>query len=183
MATEDNNTERWLPVVGFEGFYEVSDHGRVRSVGRLLPASGRMNARTLAGRILRPRPSCGGYLGVNISVGGRSIDCKIARLVLSAFVRPPETGEVCNHVDFDRTNNCLSNLEWATQRENLDHSRRAGRMQTGETHWMAKLSDADVRSIRAMAESGCKQRSLAAVFGVTEQTISRVVLRQLWRSV
>lgn len=97
--------ERWLPVVGSEGRYEVSSAGRVRSLPR---------ART-AGHPLKGTPHPGGY--VLVAIDGRKR--KIHDLVLQAFIGPRPLGAVTRHLDNDPTNNRVENLRWGTQRENM----------------------------------------------------------------
>lgn len=97
--------ERWLPVPGYEGLYEVSDLGAVRG------------PRTGDGR-LKPRPHKDGYAKVNLCRGGRQKTFLVHRLVLDAFVGPREPGQECRHLDGDPSNNRLTNLAWGTQSEN-----------------------------------------------------------------
>lgn len=97
-------TERWLPVSGWEGLYEVSDRGRVRSIRRSL--------------ILQPRPNTSGHFQVGFSVNDNEVMRQIHRLVLEAFVGPCPPGLECCHNDGDRTNNRLENLRWDTRSAN-----------------------------------------------------------------
>lgn len=114
MADDQPTVERWLPVVGHEGSYEVSDHGRVRSLDRYV--SGRDGRSTfLAGRVLQPWKQNSGHLVVSL---GRSQREYVHRLVLTAFRGPcPIEQEAC-HWDDDPTNNHLSNLRWASRSSN-----------------------------------------------------------------
>lgn len=108
------DVERWLPVVGFEGSYEVSDHGRVRGLDRIGAAGQRV-----AGRVLTPTPNSHGYPAVTLYGNGLRRVGKVHRLVLEAFVGPcPDGMEACHGPDRDQTNNRLSNLRWGTSSEN-----------------------------------------------------------------
>lgn len=91
--------EEWRPVVGFE-CYQVSNLGRIRA----------------AAKILKPQPSRGGYLFVQLSPG--QVSKYVHQLVLEAFVGPRPPGLEGEHDDRDRTNNRLSNLAWKTHSEN-----------------------------------------------------------------
>lgn len=105
--------EQWRPVVGYEGIYEVSDHGRVRSLDRFNHIG-----RRYRGRVLRPSTDRGGYQRVVLSQNGNCKTAKIHSLVLEAFVGPrPDGLHVC-HGDSNPANNHLSNLRYATQSEN-----------------------------------------------------------------
>lgn len=96
---------------------------------------------------------------------------------------PVPKGMTINHKDFNRSNNVVSNLECVTQRENVLHSRRAGRYPTtlpslqGERHHKAKLSASQVREIRA---SGGTQQALADHYGVSKATIGAIRSRRIW---
>ena len=102
--------ERWKPVPGVRGSYEVSDRGNVRNFGTRKP--------------LAPRPTKGGYLRVQIN----NRDFYIHRLVAGAFCDRPAGCNVINHKDNDRTNNVAENLEWTTQRENVYYAMKQNRM-------------------------------------------------------
>lgn len=117
-----NQAEIWKPVVGHEGSYEVSDHGRVRSLPRVIHKSDGTH-QTLKGRVLRPTPHGAGYYQVAI---GRSGTMLIHRLVLEAFVCPQPPGQEACHYDDDPKNNHLSNLRWDTKSNNRHDSVRNG---------------------------------------------------------
>lgn len=118
--------ERWHPVPGWETRYEVSDHGRVRS----LPRNGHR------GRVRVLTPGSHGYLGLNLSDGSRRATRMVHRLVLEAFVGPcPDGMEAC-HANSNRTDNRLVNLRWDTPEANVTDRVTAGhvRSPTGQTH-------------------------------------------------
>ena len=119
---DDATHERWLPVVGWDGYYEVSDLGRVRSVPRV-----GSDGRRLKGRILRPRiiPKTG-YHRVCLSRAGKHYDLYIHRLVLEAHAEACPPGMEGRHWDGDPSNNRLSNLFWGTPSENQMDNVRLG---------------------------------------------------------
>lgn len=115
--------EKWLPVVGYEGFYEVSDHGRVRSVDRVITRISRgkavdvhYNSRELSPGSIPPY----GYLFIVLSRGNRPSNALVHALVLEAFVGPCPAGMEARHLDGKPANNQLSNLLWDTHRANCD---------------------------------------------------------------
>lgn len=116
--------EVWLPVPEFEDAYEVSDHGRIKSLGRVVPiASGE---KRVEGRILRPSVTTGGYPKVTLSRQSRRTTLLVHRIVLEAFVGPcPDGMEAC-HNDGDQTNNVPSNLRWDTHAANNRDRHRHG---------------------------------------------------------
>jgi hypothetical protein len=126
--------ENWLPVPGWEGFYEVSDQGRVRGVARSVP--GRpgvlINKRE---RLLTPNLDCDGYPRVWLCRNGGRLERRIHVLVALAFVGPrPDGFEVC-HADGDKTRNTPDNLRWGTRSENTyDKVRHGAHPQARKTH-------------------------------------------------
>lgn len=115
---EMESDEKWLPVVGYEGYYEVSDHGRVRSVDRMV-RSGATGSVWLAGRTLRPGTGRTGHLRVSLSREGRQTTHSVHALVLTAFIgRRPDEMEAC-HTNGDEKDNRLENLRWGTRSDNV----------------------------------------------------------------
>lgn len=105
-------SETWKPVVGYEGIYEVSDLGRVRSLDRI-DAGGQKRR----GVVLQPKVTPKGYHDVTLANGPRETR-RVHRLVLTAFVSPPPPGLQARHLDGDPASNALPNLKWGTAVEN-----------------------------------------------------------------
>lgn len=122
--------EIWLPVKGFEGYYEVSNNGRIKSVERTICNSckccGRKSSRHYREKILLPLVNHKGYLAVELSKDGKGKRIFIHRLVAVAFIPNPENKPQVNHEDGDKTNNFVENLFWSTNKENMQHSVRTG---------------------------------------------------------
>lgn len=117
--------EEWRPVVGYEGLYEVSSHGEVRSVDRVI--QGPHGPARLRGKIRRQGLGRGGYKHVGVSKDGVARTIKVHTLVLEAFHGPrPFEDALCRHLDGDCQNNHVSNLQWGTAKENLEDSIRHG---------------------------------------------------------
>ena len=109
-------SEEWRDVVGYEGRYQVSSMGRVKSLER----KDRLG-RTVKERILKPGMDRGGYLLVVLCAGGKPKTLNVHRLVCEAFHENPENKPCVNHIDENKTNNAASNLEWSTYEENNNH--------------------------------------------------------------
>lgn len=126
--------ERWLPVVGWEAYYEVSDQGRVRSLDRIVvETTGR--ARRHYGRILRPSKDRHGYRRVLFSVHRVETTILVHHLVLEAFIEPRPPGMYGLHGSGDCTDNRPSNLRWGTQGDNmLDKIRHGNDHNSNRTH-------------------------------------------------
>ena len=110
--------EIWKPIVGYEGYYEVSSFGRVRRI--------KGGCGTQVGKILEPCPLPNGYLYLCLSVNNKTERLSIHRLVCSAFHENPENKPCVNHIDGNKTNNYAENLEWVTASENMQHAYRTG---------------------------------------------------------
>lgn len=109
--------ETWLPVVGYEGLYEVSDLGRLRSLARTVS---RKDGRRVAvrQRLKSLSPGFGGYVDASLWRNNSDRRVRVHTLVLEAFVGPPPPGMECRHIDGNPSNNCLTNLQWGTSSEN-----------------------------------------------------------------
>lgn len=124
MATA---AERWLPVHGFEGRYEVSDLGRVRSLDRVQVKSDGRTC-TIKGRIRSlSRSGRGDYLTVSLKVDGRTVTRFVHRLVAEAFLGPRPPGLECCHGNGDGHDNRLENLRWGSHGENVQDTVAHGR--------------------------------------------------------
>jgi hypothetical protein len=128
--------EEWRPVAGFEGMYEVSDLGRVRSLTRWVPTK-RENAPSykIKGRLLRGCRGPDGYITAVLFRGRERTAIRVSRLVLQTFVGPCPTDMEACHNDGDRANNALTNLRWDTKSANrLDQQRHGTDYQANKTH-------------------------------------------------
>ena len=115
--------EIWKDVVGYEGLYQVSNQGRVKSLER----KDRFG-RIVKGRTLKPGVKNSGYLFVGLYAGGKKKMFFVHRLVCQAFHENPYSKPQVNHLNEDKTDNRACNLEWATAKENLNHGTHNERM-------------------------------------------------------
>lgn len=134
-------TEEWRPIVGYDGLYEVSSHGRVRSVDRWVETPNRWGGITRyhkPGRVLaqkRKKQRLHAYAVVNLSSGGVVGTSAVHRLVLEAFVGPCPDGMETRHRDGNLFDNRLSNLKWGTPSENArDRVTHGTHHQASQTH-------------------------------------------------
>lgn len=129
--------ELWKPVVGYEGSYEVSNLGRVRSLDRF-------NSRGywIKGRQLALNKNQKGYLRVGLFDGCRQRLKSVHRLVAEAFIPNSENKPQVNHLDEDKSNNAVTNLEWVTNKENAVYGTKIQRT-VASTDYTAKVLNTD----------------------------------------
>ena len=120
METE-SLIEEWRDVVGFEGLYQVSNLGRVKGLDRLVDTNiNNVNRRIHKGKLLKPQFNNKGYKRVNLCKNGNKNFAFVHRLVAEAFIPNPNNYPVVNHKDENPKNNCVENLEWCTQKYNMN---------------------------------------------------------------
>lgn len=161
--------ELWREVVGFAG-YEVSSHGRLASFAK----SNRVY-KTLLNPILQKT----GYRSQPLYYGESNKFKRISvhRLVATAFLPNPENKPCVNHINHNRADNRVENLEWCTWKENLAHAKKHGRMQRGEARYNNALSEAQVLQIYNSTKA---QRPLAKEYNVNQGTVAKIKTGQNW---
>ena len=172
--------EVWKSIPGYEGFYEVSDQGRVRSLDRDIPHP-RGGTHHRKGRLLKPCIDGTGRGAVALYVENHRTLRSIHQLVLEAFVGPCPGGmEVCHWNDVC-TDNRLENLRWDSHRNNGSDAKRNGRLHPafGEANGLSKLHAADIPVI---GQSTLTLRALAELYGVSISTIHMVKTGRTWRA-
>lgn len=166
--------EVWKDIAGYEGLYQVSNRGRVKSLAR----------NTTKGGILTELECRNGYVRVQTSRGNTREKFLIHRLVAQAFILNPKNKPQVNHIDGNKKNNNLKNLEWVTAKENTNHGMEIGSIDIkGEKHYQQKLTEKDVLEIRHLLSRGWTQKTIGRAFGVAEGTISKIKLRTVWKHI
>ena len=177
----------WKDIPGWEGAYQVSRTGLVRSTDRTIHVKdpfGVVAARTFTGRVLKPSKLKNGYSMVALTGPGRKRFCGYVHdLVLRAWVGPKPVGhEVC-HRDGIQHNNALDNLRYGTRQSNAADRKLHGKPYLrGEQIGGAKLKEVDVLRIRALGER-MSQRKIAEMFGVSHSTVGLVLRKEGWAHV
>lgn len=131
-----NDVEEWRAVVGWEGLYEVSDLGRVRSLDRVIFTRRSLKGtRRLRGKVLAAELNTHGYLQVALCRHGRRVGARVHTLVLEAFEGLRPVDREARHADNDRANARRVNLSWGTHSENmLDQIRHGTNRKASQTH-------------------------------------------------
>lgn len=175
--------EIWKPVYGWEGFYEVSSLGRVKSVTRRVPHP-ICGMKTVRERLMRLGQESKGYWRCNLKRDGGKENIQTHVLVLEAFVGPRPEGGIGCHGPLGNTVNTPGNLSWGTYSSNALDKRRDGTVQDvkGEKHPMAKMTAEDVRKIRELRGVHTKKK-LGEMFGITARGISQIQHRATWKHV
>ena len=177
--------EIWKDIEDFEGLYQVSNLGRVKSLVRPYRRTE---------KIITATPNTAGYLIVGLRRPGSVKSMLVHRLVMQAFEPIDNKDEMSvNHKDFNITNNRLENLEWCTVLENNQHfwefkGRDEGGIDktktTGSNHHLSNLTEEDVLNIRAMHATGnYSVHGLARMLGMPESTVRCIVKRKTWKHI
>ena len=153
--------EYWQDIEGYFN-YSVSNLGRVKS--------------KKSGKILKPYKTNRSYLTVGFWSDGKKKRLSIHRLVAQAFLPNPSSLPEVNHIDGCKTNNNVSNLEWASGSSNVIHAYRTGLRKT-------KLSEMQVAEIKNLINQGLTQREIASIYNVSHSTIGEINRCKIWTSV
>ena len=167
--------ELWQPIKGYEGLYEVSDQGRVRSLER--KAQTYQGFRRVRGRILKGQKIPGGYLTVMLYKNNETERLYIHRLVATAFCSNPLAFSYALHGNDIKTDNRASNLRWGTHQQNVDEAVERGRHTHGESVGNSKLKEVQVLAIR---QDPRPYKIIAAAYGVTDSNIGCIKRRETW---
>lgn len=164
--------KEWKSIEGFQGWYEVSNLGQVRSWHRRGDIYG---GRADSPKVVQPTKARN-YLKVSLYSDGKCRQTLVSLLVAKHFVSGHFQGAVCAHLDGDSHNNKATNLKWATRVENESHKLIHGTRVLGEKHPVAKLSNADVVEIKAALQDPYRGQvtDLAEKYGVKKSAISAI---------
>lgn len=170
--------EVWKDIHNYEGCYQISSFGRVKSLDRTNSRGRKLNK-----RLMRSSLDSYGYRHINLYKNGTIQNFTIHRLVARTFIENLENKEQINHKDGDKQNNNVVNLEWATSSENIRHSfDKLNRPRLrGVSNAASKLTEARVKEIKRLLTLGnLTQKEIGAMFGVTHSNISAIKLNKSW---
>ena len=173
---EDLPNEIWRDVVGYEGIYQVSNMGRMKSII------------WRCARLINPCLHTGGYLILGLYKDGKRRNHYLHVLVAQAFIPNPDNKLQINHIDGDKTNNHVENLEWTTRKENIQHSWKIGLRisRKGTANKNSKLTSEQVHYIRSHYVHHSRKfgsRALSKMFNVDPETILNVVKYKTYKDV
>lgn len=182
--------EIWKPVIGienghFDGFYEVSNLGRFKMLPRRVNCNRGKGWRTTKEKVINGHNSHG-YMSVVLKNDGRKVCIGVHILVANAFIPNTHNKPTVNHIDTNRSNNNINNLEWATQQEQVDHAKSMGvvKVLKGEERAQSKLKNAHIRTIREVYKTGKYTKLfLSKLFSVNPKCIADIVNYKTWKHV
>lgn len=176
--------ETWKPVLGWEGYYEASSVGRVRSLSRYVRMFNdplRTRQKLFPGRILCQQLNTGGYPQVHLCRTGERVCARVHILICQAFYGPRPEGMIVAHNDGNTRNCRADNLRYATLNENMEDQLRHGTLIRGERCGAAKLTEKQVSEIRSQPYTS--RGELAKAYGVSVSMISDIRSRRAWKHI
>lgn len=131
--------------------------------------------------ILKPVLNKHGYLCVSVKFLDRGfLTVRVHRLVAKAFITNPENKPEVNHIDGVKTNNHVSNLEWATSKENQIHANKVLKRQVGESHPHVKITESQVHEVCKLMNEGYQNHDISRITGVSRDTVIKIRERTVW---
>lgn len=183
FSEEELNNEVWKDIPYYEGYYQASNLGRIRSLDRHVK---KWNGLKLhRGKMLLPR-ICkkSNKFCISLSKNGEGMGIQLSRSILLAFVGPCPKGMECCHNDGNSLNNRVENLRWDTPKNNQKDRIKHGTYQYGEKNKSAKLLNNDIFNIREMYATGkYTQREIARIYHLSPVTIFDIVHRKNWKHI
>lgn len=177
-------TEIWKDILGYEGLYQISSEGRVKTLAK--KPVGKLNAyqirrlkkeKILKGATLKGR---GNYRQIALSKSDIAKTFLIHRLVAEAFLPNPENKPQVNHINGIKNDNRLENLEWCTTFENMAHAVRIGlHSMKGERHNLSRLKDEDVLRIRELGKTKTADE-ITTLYNVSKSNIAQILCGKTW---
>lgn len=164
-------TQEWKWIKGYEGLYQVSNLGNIKSFYFKTP------------REIFPAINSKGYYQINLWKNKKRKLVLISRIVCEAFHPNPENKSTVNHIDFNRANNNSLNLEWATQSENMRHAMtKPNCKNVGINHYRSKLTETDVKEILRL-KGKKRQLEIGEIYGLCQGDVSRIHNGKTWKHI
>lgn len=187
MANLTTSNEVWKDILGYEGLYQISNLGRVKSIDRIVFRRKKDATRMiiLKGRVLSYHLSKKGYAQVVLSKNGKTATNLVHRIVACHFIQKPLNKEAVNHINCIKDDNRAINLEWCTNNENTLHAKvnkllKGPKHLKGEYHPMVKLVEKEVVEIKKMIKDGSPLQTIANKFNVSKSNIYSIKKEDTW---
>ena len=174
----------WYPLKDYEGFYEITREGHIRSIDRFI----REGRTFIKGKVMTPHIDYKGYVRVHLSKNGKNKGERVHRLIAKTFIENPENLPEVNHIDSNKQNNSIENLEWVTTKQNSEHFFTKGNYKernaklSRENNPRARLTWNDVHLIRKLKEEyNFKNKTLSWLFDISVSQIKMIVSYRQWK--
>ena len=182
--------EIWKPIKDYEGLYEISNLGRVRSLDKIRNAAiNNVSETVIRGRIMKQKSDKDGYLSVKLThPNSKGKHLRVHRIVATSFICNPESKPQVNHKNGIKSDNNAVNLEWCTLSENRIHAYNTGLQSSeskkGELNNFSKLTESDVTYIkRNYIQNVTPYRIFAEKFNVNVCTIGAIIRGITWKHI
>lgn len=175
------DNEVWKDIEGFESFYQVSSAGRIKSLSRKIIRKRSSVEETLPERIMSVKKRTNYYPKVSLSKNGKVRYFKVHKLVALAFLQKDSAKNQVNHVDGDKTNNNVANLEWISPSDNIKHARDSGLIIDKSRKGNKRLNLAQVVFFKILHSEGFSYEKIGKIFNISRCTISDAVTGRTWK--
>jgi hypothetical protein len=186
MTKEQEQNEVWVPITGYEGLYDISSLGRVKSKRRVVKSirSGRPLTKTVCERILIPT-FCNEYAEVCLNKNGSHRSAKVHILIAKAFLPNPDNKPILNHINGVKSDYQLLNLEWTTYKENTRHAwdTKLCTAIKGTQSGNSKLTDESILEIKERFKNGENNAAIAKIYNVSKNNIRNIRIGKAWKHV
>ena len=173
--------EIWKDIDGYEGIYQVSNMGQVRSCDRYVSIRNN-HKRLIKGILLRQRKNARhGYCDVKLCLNSIYHTVMVHKLVANAFLNCCDKSLEINHIDGNKQNNAVYNLEFVTRKENIHHAIRIGLTKIGAESCRAVYSKSEINLMRTMWKSGVKRSEICLKFKISASRLSSILLNKRYK--
>jgi len=182
----NESKEIWKDIKDYEGMYQVSNLGRIKTLERIVKYDTPPYSHTVHMKIKKISKKNNGYMIVGLWKDNKGKNFHIHRLVANAFIDNPENKATVNHIDSDKTNNCVTNLEWNTQSENNKHAFKVGARKplVGDKCTFTKTTEKEVLEMRELYATGnYSYKELATLYNLSYDGIWCIINRKRWKHI
>lgn len=176
--------EIWKDIIGYEGLYQISNLGRVKSLEKTVKVGKQYNRfpeKILSNKCLDKN----GYNIFSANKDGLQKTLKVHREVAKCFIPNPENKPQVNHINGIKNDNRVENLEWCTNRENINHAyfNKLCVAAKGSKCGASKYKEDDILKIRKMAENGILHKDIAIMYKMSKKNVHNIINRKSWNHI